>query len=267
MKSVKLLLAIFAMAMAMNVSAQSKTTAKSKTTTTTTTAKTKTATAAKKTTTATTAKSTATTATTTAKPAATTTAKTTTTTAKTTAATSKSAASKPAKKASVKFTTKDYDPGYHLMLETKIGGFYGTGGFGENIVLEHEFHKYFAWDIFSIDFSAPFNFNATSIGLKTGIRAFSPYFWDKLNMRAYSSLAVGYDCGLSKGGGDRWEYDPIEDDYILVPGGTGWSASHGFGLSFGVGVQMVDHVYVGYALEYNTVWKSTSHYAKITWRF
>ena len=268
MKSVKLLLAIFAMAMAMNVSAQSKTTAKSKTTTTTTTAKTKTATAAKKTTTATTAKSTATTATTTAKPAATTTAKTTTTTTKTTAAaTSKSAASKPAKKASVKFTTKDYDPGYHLMLETQIGGFYGTGGFGENIVLEHEFHKYFAWDIFSIDFSAPFNFNATSIGLKTGIRAFSPYFWDKLNMRAYSSLAVGYDCGLSKGGGDTWVYDPLEDDYILVPGGTGWSASHGFGLSFGVGVQMVDHVYVGYALEYSTVWKSTSHYAKITWRF
>ena len=266
MKSVKLLLAIFAMAMAMNVSAQSKTTAKSKTTTTTTTAKTKTATAAKKTTTATTAKSTATTATTTAKPAATTTAKTTTTT-KTTASTSKPAASKPAKKASVSFTTKDYDPGYHLMLETKIGGFYGTGGFGENIVLEHEFHKYFAWDIFSIDFSAPFNFNATSIGLKTGIRAFSPYFWDKLNMRAYSSLAVGYDCGLSKGGGDTWVYDPLEDDYILVPGGTGWSASHGFGLSFGVGVQMVDHVYVGYALEYSTIWKSTSHYAKITWRF
>ena len=267
MKSIKLLLAIFAMAMAMNVSAQSKTTAKSKTTTTTTTAKTKTATAAKKTTTATTAKTTATTATTTAKPAATTTAKTTATTTKTTASTSKSAASKPAKKSSVKFTTKDYDPGYHLMLETKIGGFYGTGGFGENIVLEHEFHKYFAWDIFSIDFSAPFNFNATSIGVKTGIRAFSPYFWDKLNMRAYSSLAVGYDCGLSKGAGDTWVYDPIEDDYILVPGGGGWGASHGFGLSFGVGVQMVDHVYVGYALEYSTVWKSTSHYAKITWRF
>ena len=271
MKSIKLLLAIFAMAMAMNVSAQSKTTAKSKTTTTTTTAKTKTATAAKKTTTATAAKTTATTTATTAKPAATTTAKTTTTTTKTTAAatskTAKASASKPAKKSSVKFTTKDYDPGYHLMLETKIGGFYGTGGFGENIVLEHEFHKYFAWDIFSIDFSAPFNFNAASIGVKTGIRAFSPYFWDKLNMRAYSSLAVGYDCGLSKGAGDTWVYDPIEDDYILVPGGGGWGASHGFGLSFGVGVQMVDHVYVGYALEYSTVWKSTSHYAKITWRF
>jgi hypothetical protein len=153
------------------------------------------------------------------------------------------------------------------MLETKIGGFYGTGGWGENIVLEHEFHKYFAWDIFSLDFSAPFNFNATSVGVKTGIRAFSPYFWDKLNMRAYSSLALGYDCGLSKGAGETWIYDPLIDDYVLVTGGGGWSASHGFGLSFGVGVQMVDHVYVGYALEYSTVWKSTSHFAKITWRF
>ena len=267
MKSIKLLLAIFAMAMAMNVSAQSKTTAKSKTTTTTTTAKAKT-TAAKKTTT-TTAKSTATTAKSTAKPAATASASkpAATTTKTTTASASKPAASKPAKKASINFTTKDYDPGYHLMLETKIGGFYGTGGWGENIVLEHEFHKYFAWDIFSLDFSAPFNFNATSVGVKTGIRAFSPYFWDKLNMRAYSSLALGYDCGLSKGAGETWIYDPLIDDYVLVTGGGGWSASHGFGLSFGVGVQMVDHVYVGYALEYSTVWKSTSHFAKITWRF
>ena len=262
MKTIKFIIAALAMTLALGASAQSKTTAKSKTTTTTTTAKAKT-TATKKTTTAT-AKSSATTAKSTAKPAATASAsKPAATTTKATTA----SASKPAKKASINFTTKDYDPGYHLMLETKIGGFYGTGGWGENIVLEHEFHKYFAWDIFSLDFSAPFNFNAASVGVKTGIRAFSPYFWDKLNMRAYSSLALGYDCGLSKGAGETWIYDPLIDDYVLVTGGGGWSASHGFGLSFGVGVQMVDHVYVGYALEYSTVWKSTSHFAKITWRF
>ena len=280
MKYFKFFLTIFAMAIALNASAQSKTTAKAKTTTTTTTSKAKStttapakkATAAKSTATTTAKTTTTTTATTTAttasKPATTTASKPAATTTTKTASASKPAESKPAKKSTkASFTTKDYDPGYHLMLETKIGGYYGTGGFGENIVLEHEFHKYFAWDIFSIDFSAPFNFNAASIGLKTGIRAFSPYFYDKLNMRAYSSLAAGYDCGLAKGAGGTWVYDPTIDDYVFVPGGNGWSASHGFGLSFGVGIQMIDHLYIGYTLEYSTVWKSTSHFAKITWRF
>jgi len=258
MKFLKLFITVFAMAIAMNVSAQSKTTAKAKTTTTTTTTKAKStttapakkATAAKSTAT-TTAKSTATT-TTASKPAA-------TTTKTATASASKSAAASKPAKASSSFATKDYDPGYHLMLETKIGSFYGTGGFGTNIALQHEFHKYFAWDLFSVDFSMPFNANVFSVGLKTGIHGFSPYWWNG-KMRAYSSLAVGYDCGITK---SQTIYDPWEDDYISV----GASTTHGFALSWGAGVQIIDHLFVGYTLEYSTAFKSTSHYAKIAWRF
>ena len=247
MKYFKLFLTVFVMAIAMNVSAQSKTTAKSKTTTTTTTAKKSATTAAKPATT------TAKTATTAAKPATTTakTATTTTTTTKTAVATKTTtgSASKPAAKKSAGsfLSTNGFTPSNHLMFETKVGGYYGTGGFGENIVLEREFHKYIAWDIFSLDFSAPFNFDAVSIGLKTGLRGYSPRFWEE-RMRAFTSLAMGYDCAIAKGDG-------------------GWSASHGFGLSWGIGVEILDHFQVGYALEYNTIYKSTAHFAKLTYKF
>ena len=242
MRYFKLFIAVFAMAIAMNASAQSKTTAKSKTTTTTTTTAKKATTTTATTTTAAKPATTATaTATTTAnKPAA-----TTTTTTKTATA----SASRPAAKKSAGsfLSTNGFTPSNHLMLETKIGGYYGTGGFGENIVLEREFHKYIAWDIFSLDFSAPFNFDAVSIGLKTGLRGYSPRFWEE-RMRAFTSLAMGYDCAIAKGDG-------------------GWSASHGFGLSWGIGVEILDHFQVGYALEYNTIYKSTAHFAKFTYKF
>ena len=250
MRFLKLFITVFAMAIAMNVSAQSKTTAKAKTTTTTTTTK------AKSTTTAPAKKATA------AKSTATTTAKSTATTttaskpAATSTKTATASASKPAKKASTSFATKDYDPGYHMMLETKFGSFYGTGGFGANVALEHEFHKYLAWDLFSVDFSAPFNFNVVSVGLKTGIRAFSPYWWNG-KMRAFSSLAVGYDCGIT-----------VDSDLKDMNDWAGVSnTSHGFALSWGAGVQIIDHLFVGYTLEYSTAFKSTSHYGKIAWRF
>ena len=243
MKYFKLFITVFAMAIAMNVSAQSKTTAKAKTTTTT---KTTTAAPAKKA-----AAATKPATTTAAKPAA----KPATTTTRTASA-SKPAASKPAKSSS--FSSGDYDPGYHFLTELKLGGFYGTGGWGTNLGLEHEFHKYFAWDIFSVDFSAPFNVDVCTVGLKTGIRGFSPYFWDG-KMRAYTSLAVGYDCAIQK---SVSYYDPWEDEMVDV-GGT----SHGFALAWGIGTQIMKHFYIGYDLEYNTNFKTTAHFAKLGWRF
>lgn len=228
MKYLKLFVTVFAMAIAMNVSAQSKTTAKSKTTTTTTAAKAKTTT---------TAKSTAT-----AKPAA---AKTTTTTA---------SASKPAAKKSASYSG-GFTPLTTVLLESKIGGFYGTGGFGENIVLEREFHKYIAWDIFSLDFSCPFNTGCLSIGVKTGIRGYTPRFWEG-RMRGFSSLAMGYDCII---------YTGTNRDILKSAGYK--TELHGFGLSWGIGVEMMDHFQFGYTLEYNSGIKSTSHYAKITYKF
>lgn len=247
MKYFKLFLTVCAMAVAISASAQSKTTAKSKTATST--AKTTTAAPAKKATT--TAK------TTTAKPAAAapkaaakpaTTTKTTTTT---------KAAAKPAKE-TTSYAASDFDPRCHLMLETKIGATFGpTGGWGENIVLEKEFNKYIAVDFFSIDFSTNFGFDFFDVGLKVGARGFSPSWWGG-KMRAYGSLAMGYDCAIVKG------------QEVTIWGITERSdteAFHGFGLSAGAGVQIVQHVFVGYAFEYSTAWKSTAHFARIGVRF
>jgi hypothetical protein len=141
------------------------------------------------------------------------------------------------------------------MFETKIGGLYGTGGFGENIVLEREFHKYIAWDIFSFDFNLPFNTNFLTVGLKTGIRGYSPRFWED-RMRGYTSLAMGYDCLIYTGSlrdALKWEGANTE--------------LHGFGLSWGIGVEIMDHFLVGYDLEYNSGVKSTAHFAKFTYKF
>ena len=165
MKYFKLFLTVCAMAVAISASAQSKTTAKSKTATST--AKTTTAAPAKKATT-TTAKPAAAAPKAAAKPATTT---KTTTTAK--------AAAKPAKE-TTSYAASDFDTGVHFMMETKIGSYYGTGGIGENFVLEKQFHKYIAVDFFSVDFAMPFkikDYKCFNLGLKTGVRGFTPRFW------------------------------------------------------------------------------------------
>ncbi len=149
-----------------------------------------------------------------------------------------------------------FDPRCHFLLETKVGAYhYSRGGFGTNFVLEKEVQKYLAWDIFSVDFSAPWNCDLVSIGLKTGVRGFSPRFWDE-RIRAFSSLAMGYDCGI-----------------ITTPIGPGTArAGHGFAFSWGLGVQILEHLFVGYDLEYSTARIDKgkfgiAHYAKLGWRF
>lgn len=262
MKYFKLFLTVCAMAVAISASAQSKTTAKSKTATST--AKTTTAAPAKKATT-TTAKPAAAAPKAAAKPATTTTKTTTTTTAK--------AAAKPAKE-TTSYAASDFDTGVHFMMETKIGSYYGTGGIGENFVLEKQFHKYIAVDFFSVDFAMPFkikDYKCFNLGLKTGVRGFTPRFWGG-KACGYASLALGYDCFLADGGAAADIARGIaagfgiglDDDDI---GDPGWGASHGFALSWGAGLQFVDRVYVGYTMEYSTIFKYTSHYAKIGIRF
>ena len=255
MKYFKLFLTVCAMAVAISASAQSKTTAKSKTATST--AKTTTAAPAKKATT-TTAKPAAAAPKAAAKPATTT--KTTTT-------------AKPAKE-TTSYAASDFDTGVHFMMETKIGSYYGTGGIGENFVLEKQFHKYIAVDFFSVDFAMPFkikDYKCFNLGLKTGVRGFTPRFWGG-KACGYASLALGYDCFLADGGAAADIARGIaagfgiglDDDDI---GDPGWGASHGFALSWGAGLQFVDRVYVGYTMEYSTIFKYTSHYAKIGIRF
>ena len=159
-------------------------------------------------------------------------------------------------KAQSQAATNVFDPNCHLILETKVGAYhFSKGGFGVNAVLEKEMHQYFAWDIFSIDFSAPFNLDLVSVGIKTGVRGFSPHFW-KRKMRAYGSLALGYDCGI------------ITTPILPPTERTG----HGFALTSGVGCQYLEHFFLGYDLEYSTAKIDKgkfgiAHYVKFGWRF
>lgn len=149
-----------------------------------------------------------------------------------------------------------FDSNCHLILETKVGAYHHSiGGFGVNVVLEKEIHQYIAWDIFSIDFSAPYILDLVSVGIKTGVRGFSPHWWDR-KMRAYGSLALGYDCG-------------IITTPILPPTER---AGHGFALTSGVGFQYRKHLFLGYNLEYSTAKIDKgrfgiAHYVKFGWRF
>ena len=235
MKYFRFLVTVLAMAVAMSVSAQSKTTSKTKSAPAKTAVK-------KSTTVKKTSAAPARTATTTAK-------KTSTTTTKKTVTTSKK---------------QDYDSSVRVMFTTKVGSCYGHGGFGENITLEKKYCPYFAVDFFSIDYSAPFNFNYMNIGIKTGVRGFTPSFWNTSAgkiCRGYSSLALGYDCALVKGSVG-----------IIIPGAgtyvaSGWGTTHGFAMSWGVGLEFVEKANFGYALEYDTNWKTTSHYFTIGVKF
>lgn len=223
MNYIKLFVTVFAMAIALNAGAQSKTTAKSKSVVP---AKTTTTAAPKKT--------------------------TTTTTARTTSTYDRPSASRSNK--------RDFDPRCHLLLETKIGNFYGPhGGFGGNIVLEKEFHKYVAVDFFSLGYTSEnWKFDTHKISLKTGARGFSPRWWGG-RMRAYTDLALGYDCVI-----------------FSLPGFS--ETSHGFGLTWGLGIHMLDHFYFGYSLDYTTISMNiggiasvsggaTSHFFKFGYRF
>lgn len=219
MKYFRIFITVLAMAVALGASAQSKTTSKTKS------APAKTA--VKKSTTV---------------------KKTSAAPARTATATKKSATT--TKKTATVAKKQDYDSKVRVMFTTKIGSCYGHGGFGENITLEKKYCPYFAVDFFSIDYSAPFNFNYMNIGIKTGVRGFTPSFWNTSAgkiCRGYSSLAVGYDCTLTK-----------YASYV---------ADHGFGLSWGAGLEFVEKANFGYALEYNTVMKSTSHYFTIGIKF
>ena len=175
---------------------------------------------------------------------------TTTTAAKKTTARTTSANDRPS---ATRSSNKGYDPDVHFMLETRIGS-----GLGENLVLEKEFHKYVAVDFFSLGYtSETWSFDTHKISLKTGARGFSPRWWGG-RMRAYTDLALGYDC--------------------IIFGSPISETSHGFGLTWGLGIHMLDHFYFGYSLDYTTISMNiggiasvsggaTSHFFKFGYRF
>lgn len=137
------------------------------------------------------------------------------------------------------------------------------GAFGFGFHFEHRFNKYFAWDIFSVGWDAPFDSPADTdrVMVRTGFRGFSPKF--AKNMRAYAHLDLGYAAYIAETASVysysyydsyyRTYYPRYSYDYEM-------KASHGFGLEFGFGLHLTKHLSVGYALDWDTSSKVKGNY-------
>lgn len=148
-------------------------------------------------------------------------------------------------------STSSTDKSNFFLLDVRLGGVSGSGGFGFNFGGEKRYNEYIAWDYVNVEYAAPFNSPADLdlLSLKTGVRGFSPSFANE-QLRAYSNLAVGYTCVLAE---DWWSGD--------------MEANHGFGLTFGVGIQFKKKYSLGYSLIYETAFKSKSHLATFGFAF
>ena len=186
----------------------------------------------------------------------------------------------------------------------EVGGF-GIGlGYQTRILEKSDFEL--AWDVANFEWTAPFNSPADldMLSLKTGLRAFSPSF-AKDKFRFYTNLSIGYTCVLAKGiisaddiedyledyeksamdiassylkglGGDYLQdysqaykeaSKSVSEAYDDEVDGTSMSAHHGFGLTWGVGLQYNKKWSLGYSLLYETAGKSKSHLVTIGYTF
>ncbi|MBP3711228.1 MAG: hypothetical protein J6I86_02030 [Bacteroidaceae bacterium] len=158
----------------------------------------------------------------------------------------------------------ELDQKVHFMADLRVGSVASKGGFGVNLGATKEIASFagctLAWDLVNIEFAAPFKSpeDLDYISGKTGLRLFSPSFAND-NLRLYTNLAIGYTCVLQK---SLWNHER--------------ESLHGFGLAFGVGVQIKKKLHVGYTLQYNTAkvdinreaeTPKTNHLATIGWTF
>lgn len=156
--------------------------------------------------------------------------------------------------------------GGHWTADVKLGGVSGAGGFGLGVGYQKnikEFNNWnLAWDVVSVDYAAPFNSPADFdlLAVRTGLRLFTPTFWND-NFRVYTNLAPGYSCGIWREGNIGAWYDPTTGAVIVVD--DSMKAHHGFGLSFGVGIQFKEKFSLGYTLQYETAGKTKCHFATI----
>ena len=108
------------------------------------------------------------------------------------------------------------------------------------------------WDVLHFEWDAPFDSPkyANDLNFLTGLRAYSPSF-AKGHLRAYTNLDLGYDLYLEKDFNDEVET---------------WS---GFGLNYGIGLQLNKKFSLGYTLLF-TKYKFANckgHYATIAYTF
>ena len=124
-----------------------------------------------------------------------------------------------------------------------------------------------AWDVANFEFAAPFDSPKylDLLALKSGLRLFTPTFWGG-KWRAYTNLGVGYSCALQKNANIGAYLDPITGDVIVV-GDSSMEANHGFGLTFGAGLQFNQKWSFGYTLLYETALKTKSHFGTIGFAF
>ncbi len=179
------------------------------------------------------------------------------------------------------------DPKAHFMADFRVGSVASAGGFGVNLGGQKDIATLsscvLAWDFVNVEYAAPFKSpaNTNFLALKTGLRLFSPSIANDM-VRFYTNLSMGYSLVLTKAGGfgdwddDDWAdwYNYLgrasygwDDDWDDDEGGSSVNASHGFGLTFGCGVQFKKKINIGYSLQYETAFKTKTHFATIGYTF
>ena len=102
-------------------------------------------------------------------------------------------------------TSSSSDSRIHGVFDFRVGSYsyFTSGGFGFTIGVQKGIYQFkgcdLAWDIAQFEFSAPFSSPSKGdlLGLKTGVRCFSPSFVnDKL--RLYTNISMGWVCNLVK---------------------------------------------------------------------
>lgn len=161
----------------------------------------------------------------------------------------------------------------HVTVNANVGGFtnagYSDAGFGLGVgfqtgVYENNWIS-LAWDVIHFEWDAPFNSpgDYDYLNFKTGIRAFSPSFAND-HLRAYTNLAMGYTCVLTKSYSVDIDWDDDDFDYDVDSKMKGHSA---FGLTWGLGIQLNKKWSFGYTLEYESWGKTKGHFGTVGFTF
>ena len=172
-------------------------------------------------------------------------------------------------------SSSTFRPKSKFTIDAKVGsvgngeGESGRGGFGLGLgyqigIIGGKWGAVSA-DINFLDFAAPFDSpkNLDYIGAKVGPRYFTPSF-AKGKLRGYTNLALGYTCVILPGLDDDDDHSHAgkykEEDEENI-------ANHGFGLTWGIGIQAFKWLSIGYSLQYETAFKTKTHFATISFAF
>lgn len=171
-----------------------------------------------------------------------------------------------------------------FIADVRLGSVASAGGFGLNVGYEKPITEFqgceFAWDVVNFEFAAPFNSPADldMLSLKTGVRAFSPTFGND-KFRAYTNLAIGYTCVLNKWMDAVDKAEEALEEYYLgnyaaameaaadIDEDGSMSAYHGFGLTWGIGVQYNKKFSLGFTLQWESKFKTKNYFATFGYTF